>query len=97
MLDELQWPDFQERGQQASLTFFCKIHNDLVTVDNNRYLSEAGRGNRLTRPHPNQYHRPNAYTYGLKFSFFSRTTATWNGLTTKTVSAETVDGFKSKI
>ena len=95
MLAELQWPELQERKQQASLTFFYKIHNNLVTIDKNRYLSEAG--NRSTRSHPFQYDRPNAYTDGLKFSFFPRTTATCNGLTTEAVSAETVDGFKSKI
>ena len=67
MLDELQWPELQELWQQASLTFFYKMHNNLVTVDKNRYLSEAG--NRRTRSHPFQYHRPNAYTDRLKFSF----------------------------
>ena len=89
MLDELQWPELQERRQQASLTFFFKMHNNLVTIDKNRYLSEAG--NRSTRSHPFQYHsRAEIY-------FFPRTIATWNGLTTEAVSAETVDGFKSKI
>ena len=29
MLYELQWPKLQERRQQASLTFFYKIHNKL--------------------------------------------------------------------
>ena len=73
------------------------MHNNLVTVDKNRYLSEAGTGNGSTRSQPFQYHHPNAYTDGLKFSFFSRTITTWNGLTTKAVSGETVDGFKSKL
>ena len=68
MLDELQWPELQERRQQASLTSFYKIHNNLVVIDKNRYLSEAGRGNRSTRSHPFQYHRPNAYT-GLNIPF----------------------------
>ena len=81
MLDELQWPEFQEWRQQSSLTFFYKIHNNLVTIDKNRYLSEAG--NRSTRSDPLQYHRPNACTDGLKFSFFPRTIATWNGLKPK--------------
>ena len=36
MLDELQWPELQERRQQASLTFFYKLHNNLVTIDKNR-------------------------------------------------------------
>ena len=71
MLDELQWPELQERRQQASLTFFYKIHNNLVTTDKNRYLYKAG--NRNTRYHPFQYHCPNAYTDGLKCSFFPRT------------------------
>ena len=91
-----QWPELQERRQQVSLTFFYKIHNNLVSTDKNKYLLEAG-GNKSTRSHPFQYHCPNAYTDGLKFSFFPRTIATWKGLTTETVSAETVDGFKSKI
>ena len=42
---------FQERRQQASLTFFYKIHNNLVTIDKNRHLSEAG-GNRVPDPTP---------------------------------------------
>ena len=95
MLDELQWPELQERRQQASSAFFYKMHNNLVTTDKSRYLSEAG--NRSTRSHPFQYRRPNSYTNGLKFSFYPRTIATWNGLTTEAVSAETVDWFKSKI
>ena len=92
MLEKLQWPELQEWRQQASLTFY-KIHNNLVTIDKNRYLSEAG-GN---RSHPFQYHRPNAYMDGLKFSFFLWTIATWNGLTTEAVFAVTLDGFKYKI
>ena len=93
MLEELQWPELQERRQQASLTFFFKI-----PIDKKRYLSEAGDTcNRSTRSHPFQYHRPNAYTNWLKLSFFPRTIAAWNGLATEAVTAETVDGFKSKI
>ena len=97
MLDELQWPILQERRQQASLTLFYKIHNNLAIINKSRYLSVAGGESRRTRSHPFQYHRPNAYTDGLKSSFFPRTIATWNGLTTEAVSAETFDGFKAKI
>ena len=97
MLEELQWPKPKERRQQASLIFFYKINNSLVNIDKDRYLSEASRRNQSIRSYPFQYHRPNAYTDGLKFSFFPRTIATWNGLTTEAVSVETADGFKSKI
>ena len=65
--------------------------------DNDITEHQASRRNRSTRSHPFQYHLPNAYTDRLKFSFFSKTIATWNGFTTEAVSAETVDGFKSKI
>ena len=41
-----------ERRQQASLTIFYKIHNNLVTTDKNRHLSAGGSGNRSTRSHP---------------------------------------------
>ena len=94
MLDELQWPTLQERRQQASLTLF---YPQLLRSYMNRYLSVAGGESKRTRFHPFQYYRPNAYTDGLKSSFSPRTIATWNGLTTEAVSAETVDGFKAKI
>ena len=97
MLEELQWPDLQERRQQVSLSLFYKIHHNLAVVDKNRYLSELGGGSRRTRSHPFQYHRPVAYTDGFKNSFFPRTIVAWNGLTTEAVSSETVDGFKAKI
>ena len=67
-LEELQWPEPKKRRQQASLTFFYKIHINLVNTDKDRYLSEASRGNRSTRSHPFQYHRPNTYTDWLKVS-----------------------------
>ena len=67
MLEELQWPELQEWRHQASLTFFYKIHNNLVTIDKDRYQSEAG--NRSTRSHPFQYHRPYAYTDGAEIFF----------------------------
>ena len=78
ILDELQWPELQEWRKQVSLTF-CKIRNNLVIIDKNRYLSEAGRGDMSTRSHPFQYHHPNACTDRLKCSFFPRKIATWNG------------------
>ena len=93
MLEELQWPELQERRQQASLTVFYKVHNSLVTVGGVGCLSWAGVGGF----HPFWCRCPSACAGGLGFSFFPRTMATWNGLTTEAVSAETVDGFKSKI
>ena len=44
MLEELQWPELQKRRQQASLTFFYKVHNSLVTVGGVGCLSWAGVG-----------------------------------------------------
>ena len=68
MLEELQWPDLQERRHQASLSLFYKIHSNLAIVNKNMCLSEAD-GGRRTRSHPFQCHRPNAYTDGFK-NFF---------------------------
>ena len=44
MLQELQWPDLQERRQQASLSLFFKLDNNLAMVDKNRFLSEVVEG-----------------------------------------------------
>ena len=55
---------------RVTLTFFYKIHNNLVNIDKDMYLSEASRGNGSTWDHRFQYHRPNAYTDELKFSLF---------------------------
>ena len=48
-------------GTEAASAFdlFCKIHYNLVTIDKNRHMSEAGRGNRSSRSHPFQYHYHN--------------------------------------
>ena len=63
----LQWPELEERWQQASLTFFYEIYNNLAIV--NKYRSEAGGGSRRTWSYPFQYHHPNAYTDSFKNLF----------------------------
>ena len=66
------------------------MHNNLVTINKNRYMSEAGN--------PPVSVSPSECIYGRAENFFlSQAIATWNGLTAEAVSAETVDGFKSKI
>ena len=39
MLDELEWPFLEARGEQSSLTFFYKIHSGTVSVGREKYPS----------------------------------------------------------
>ena len=39
MLSELEWPSLEARHEQSSLTFFCKIHSGVVSINKDRYLT----------------------------------------------------------
>ena len=98
MLDDLQWSTLDKRRTNTSLTFFYKIHNRLVDIDRDRYLST----NLTTRysgrlSHSQQYNRLTASTDLLKYSFFPRVIPLWNALPESTVSMTTVDSFKSHL
>ena len=72
------------------------IKEIIKKIDKNRYMREASIGTRSTGIHPFWCHSQNCLHGQTEISLFPpKTIATWNGLTTD-VSAETVDGFKSK-
>ena len=41
MLDDLEWPSLETRGEQSSLTFFYKIHSGTVSLDKDKYMTPA--------------------------------------------------------
>ena len=70
MLDELEWPSLEARGDQSSLLLFHRIHSGAVSIERDKYLTPA-RSLRSTRSsHSAQYCRYQTYSDALKNSFF---------------------------
>ena len=74
------------------LAFFYQLYSNLVIIDKNVCLSEVGRGNRWTRAHHFQHHRPSGRA---EIFFLSQDNCNLEWITTEAVSVKAVDGFKS--
>ena len=86
MIDDLQWSTLEKRRTNSSLTLFYKIHNKLVDIDRDRYLTT----NKSTRhsgrlSNSQQYDRQTSSSDLLKFSYFPRIIPLWNALPESTV------------
>ena len=96
MLDELEWPSFETRREQSSLTFFYKIHSGTVYLNKDKYLTPAHNLRRTRASHESQYTRNFAYSDSLKL-IFPRTIPMWNSLPFSVVSSKTMEEFKAQI
>ena len=94
MLSNLSLDTLEHRREVSSLCLFYKMHNDLVSIDRDKYLSPKTRLIRTRQSHPFQYNRPSPNTDCFKYSFFPRVVPVWNGLYESTASCTTVDSFK---
>ena len=99
MLSELEWPSFEARREQSSLTFFYKIHPGIVSVNKDRYLTPATATTqtRASKINNTQYRRYQSYSDALKNSFFPRTIPQWNSLSSSAVGAKSAEEFKARI
>ena len=70
MLDEFEWPSLESRRERSSLTFFYKIHSGTVSLDKDKYLTQAPNLRRTWASHESQYTRPFAYSDALKKLLF---------------------------
>ena len=89
MLHELEWPSLEARREQSSLTFFYKIHSDIVSLNRNRYLTHVtcSTQTRASKLNSTKYCRNQVYNNALKNSFFPRTIPQWNSLASSMVDA----------
>ena len=92
MLDHLQWETLESRRSKAQLTMLYKIVNDLVDIPAHQHLSKAT--NRSRRSHMNSYLQPATSTTYHKFSFFPRTSSTWNSLPSAIAEAPSLVSFQ---
>ena len=97
MLDELEWPSLD--SEQSSLTFFYKIHSDIVALNKNRYLTPVSGSSqtRASKLNSTQYRRNQAYNDVLKNSFFPRTIPQWNSAASYVVDVKTAEEFKARM
>ena len=74
MLNEVEWPSLEARREQSSLTFFYKIHSDMVSLNKNRYSNPVADSTqtRASKLNSTQYRRNQTYNDVLKNSFFPR-------------------------
>jgi len=96
MITQLQWTSLKERRRQARLYMMYKIQNNLVAVDKDRYVSSVPRTSRRTTNVHALYAQQSTKDYHLK-SFFPRTIRDWNNLPSDTVTALTLEEFKSRV
>jgi hypothetical protein len=94
MLQDLGWTCLQERRHHQRLMMMYKIHNGLVGVHAEQYIS---RPTRTSRKNSQAYVVPSSTRDYHRDSFFPRTVRDWNALPTSTVEAPTLTIFKSKL
>ena len=88
MLDELEWPSQDDRRLKSSLTFFYNIHSGTVSLDKDRYLTQAPNLRSTRASHVSQYTSYMAYSDDLKNYIFPRTIPLWNSLPSSMVSSK---------
>ena len=97
MLDELECSSLEVRREQSSLAFFYKIHSGTVSLDKDKYLTQAPNIRSTRASHESQYTRYLADSEALKNLFFPRTIPVWNSLPSSVVSYKTPEEFRALI
>ena len=95
MLDPLEWNSLETRRNIAKVTMLCKITHNMVAINPDFYISSQTS---LTRHNHSLRYKPfSTSTDYFKFSFFPHTVFLWNAIPPDTVSASSLDQFKSQI
>ena len=99
MLEHLGWEPLQTRRKNARLAMLFKIRNDLVQVSKSHLKAKPTRPRRgQVRQHNKQYMEDMSHVQDYRTeSFFPRSVRDWNNLTQKTVDADTLGTFVSRL
>ena len=100
MIEKLEWPSLEERRRRARLAMLFKIRHGIVQIDNR--ITDWNLSEKPARPrrdqHDKQYCEPTGFKQDYRLgSFFPRTVQDWNSLPQKTVDAESLDTFVSRV
>ena len=95
MLHDLNWKTLELQRHINDLTFFYKMHHNLIGISFSSEVEMYYRSSRIHNKYNYKQISPSLNVY--KNSFFVRTIPSWNALPTYSVSAPSVDSFKSHV
>ena len=92
MLKDLNWTTLEERRYQSRLAMMFKIHQNLVDIREDQYLSPSSS---TTRGHSSRFRIPQTKSSVYTMSFFPRTIRDWNNLQKDPAVYSSLDTFKA--
>ena len=98
MMNILKWPSLQNHRLHSRLVMMYKIHNDLVDIKAEDYLTDhkASRHYKL-RGHKSRYYRSYTDASAYSASFFLKTIGDWNNFPGDPAGYTSLDAFKSAL
>ena len=93
MLKDLSWSTLEERRESNQLIYLYKILHNIVLIKPDVLQPKSSR---LRRGHTNQIHEIRANTNVYLQSFVPRAVRKWNMLPQETISAPSLNIFRSK-
>ncbi|XP_072051809.1 uncharacterized protein [Amphiura filiformis] len=96
MISELEWISLEKRRQAASLQMMYKIHNQLIAINPNNYLT-AMQPSATRSFHPSKYQIIPVRVQVYQYSFFPRTVAWWNTLPDNILTSPSPEVFKGAV
>jgi len=93
VIQQLDWPPLEHRRKNARLSMMYKMTHGLVNIQIKNKIVANQRQSRNNNSMSNQI--PTSRTAVRKESFYPRTIWDWNTLPTRTVSAKSLEAFKT--
>jgi hypothetical protein len=95
IVKDLNWAVLQDRRKNTRLCLFYKIVNNKVKIDPSDKLIPTGRASRAHNG--NSFRQQQCSTNIRRDSFYPRTIRDWNALPSSTVSAVSLESFKTHL
>ena len=95
LLQELNLDSLEQRRKQQRLSMMYKIVNELVDINQDRYLQKAQT--RTRGSHSSKFQTISTRTDTFKYSFFPRTIVDWNSLPNNILESPSLSTFKERL
>ena len=96
MLKDLEWDTLETRRERNRLTMLYKIQNSLVGINKESYVNVSSSAG-IRKNHDQHLEVPFAKKDVYKFSFFPRTSKTWNNLGQQIISSPSYEVFRNQL